>query len=451
MMKRLKCITIWMGFCATLLAQNPIIHDQFGADPTARVFNDTLYLYCSHDIAAPDDYERKDWFCMHDYHVFSSTDLVHWQDYGPQFSQDDVSWVKQRSYSMWAPDCVYANGQYYLYFPAVAREAKKDEVFGVGIALSNRPEGPFRPTQQRIEGIKGIDPGVFIDDDGQAYIYWAEKGIHGARLKASMTALDGEERLLLPNTEGAYKEGPFMLKRGGIYYLTYPCQDGPAEALVYATSKSPLGPFEYRGKIMDVIPPTDGVSDPQRPYCWTNHHSIVEYRGQWYLFYHHNDYDPKMDAHRSVRIDSLTFLADGSIRKVEPTLRGVGVTDAGSEIQIDRYSQLKGAGSSIAFVNPQQPFDGWYVRLSQEGDEVTYNKINFCTTARRLLIKYRSRSKSKLTLSIGETSLACELPAQQGWTTYYKTLNKVAEGVKDLSLRLYMGDIDIDWIKFENQ
>lgn len=361
---RLFLSTILMGFCASLCAQNPIIHNQFGADPTARVFNDTLYLYCSHDIPAPDDYDRKDWFCMHDYHVFSTVDLVHWKDHGVQFSQDDVPWVKQRSYSMWAPDCVNANGRYYLYFPTVAREAKKDEVFGVGI-----------------------------------------------------------------------------------YYLTHALQDGPAEALAYATSNSPLGPFEYRGKIMDIIPPTDGVSDPSLPYCWTNHHSIVEFRGQWYLFYHHNDYSPREDKLRSVRIDSLTFLADGSMRTVVPTFRGVGTTDATSEIQIDRYSRLCGSGSSIAFVNPQQPFDGWYVRLSQKGDVVVYNKVDFSTSPRRLLIRYRSRSKSKLTLSIGKQNI--KLPAQREWTTCSIPLHKRADGVKDLSLQLNSGDIDIDWIKFE--
>ena len=449
MMKRLKCLAICMGFCATLLAQNPNIHNQFGADPTARVFNDTLYLYCSHDIPAPDDYERKDWFCMHDYHVFSTTDLVRWQDHGPQFSQDDVSWVKQRSYSMWAPDCIYANGQYYLYFPAVAREAEKDEVFGVGIAVSKRPEGPFRPTQQRIEGIKGIDPGVFIDDDGQAYIYWAEKGIHGARLKTSMTALDSEDQLLLPNTEGAYKEGPFMLKRDGTYYLTYALQDGPAEALAYATSDSPLGPFEYKGKIMDIIPPIEGVSDPKLPYCWTNHHSIVQFRGQWYLFYHHNDYSPRDDKLRSVRIDSLTFLANGSIQKVVPTFRGVGVTDAASEIQIDRYSHLQGSGSSIAFVNPRQPFDGWYVRLSQEGDAVRYNKVCFSTSPRQLLIRYRSRKESNIKMIIGSQTISFQLPAQEEWITHSLTVHQTLSGIQDLSLQLVKGDIDIDWIRFE--
>lgn len=438
--------TLLAGFCVVMSAQNPVIRNQFTADPTARVFGNTLYLYCSHDIPAPDDYPRKDWFCMHDYHVFSTTDLVNWHDYGVQFTEDDVSWVKRRSYSMWAPDCVFANGKYLLYFPAVTREAEKDEIFGVGIAESDKPCGPFHPRQETIKGINGIDPCVFIDDDGKAYIYWAKDGLHGARLKANMSQLDGEDIMLAPNTEGAYKEGPFVFNRNGIYYLTYPLQvtmdDGSgrnAECLAYATGKSPLGPFEYNGRLMDVIP---------EPYCWTNHHSIVKFKGQWYLFYHHNDYDPKMEMHRSVSIDSLSFNIDGSIRKVIHTFRGVGVTNAESQIQIDRYSQLKGNGSGIAFVNVTQPFDGWYVRLSQPGDVVTYNTVMFNRQYRKMIIRYRSKKRSTFKVKAANQIISCQLPARQEWTTHSFSIQSTLEGIHDISLKLDKGAIDIDWIQF---
>lgn len=150
----------------TMVAQNPIISGQFTADPTARVFNGKIYVYPSHDIKAPEG-QRQDWFCMEDYHVFSSEDLVNWTDHGMILSQDDVPWVKPKSYSMWAPDCVEKNGRYYFYFPSTPTNGRG---FGIGVAVGNSPEGPFRPMWRPIEGIAGIDPGVLIDDDGQAYI-----------------------------------------------------------------------------------------------------------------------------------------------------------------------------------------------------------------------------------------------------------------------------------------
>lgn len=430
-----------IGFCAFSLAQNPIIRNQFTADPTVRVFNDTLYLYCSHDIPAPEDYARKDWFCMHDYHVFSSADLVNWKDHGVQFSQDDVDWVKHRSYSMWAPDCVKASGKYWLYFPAVAKEAVKDEIFGVGVATSDSPQGPFVPIQQRIDGIKGIDPGVFIDDDGQKYIYWAQEGLHGAKLDDSMVSLNGNGVLLFENQEGAYKEAPFLFKRNGMYYQTYACQMGPAEALVYAIGSDPLGPFEYKGIIMDIIP---------EPLCWTNHHSIAQFKGEWYLFYHHNDYSPSRDMLRSVRVDSLSFDNDGAIRKVTPTFRGVGVTKADGRIQIDRYSDLKGSGASMDFINPTEPFDGWFVRLTEPGDLVRYNDLAFeGNKYRTISLRHRCQNKTALNVCIGDRKSTISLPAAKDWEISQINIEEVKNGVYDISLQLKNGEIDIDWISFK--
>lgn len=429
-----------IGFCALIQAQNPIINNMFTADPTVRIFGDSLYLYCSHDIPAPDDYARKDWFCMHDYHVFSSADLVNWKDHGVQFSQDDVEWIKSRSYSMWAPDCVETNGKYYLYFPAVAKEALNDEIFGVGVAISDNPHGPFVPLQQRIEGIKGIDPGLFIDDDGQKYVYWAQEGLHGAKLDDSMISLDGNSVLLFENHEGAYKEAPFVFKRQGIYYMTYACQMGPAEALVYATGTEPLGPFEYQGIIMDIIP---------EPLCWTNHHSVVQFKGEWYLFYHHNDYSPSRDMLRSVRADTLSFNNDGSICKVTPTFRGVGATKADGRIQIDRYSDLKGSGVAMDFINPAKPFDGWYVRLAEPGDMVRYNDAVFeGNRYRTISLRHRSPNKAVLNVSIGGKTSTISLPAAKDWEISQIRIDAVKNGVYDILIQLEYGEIDIDWIRF---
>ena len=230
--------TILFGVPLVLAAQNPVIRDQFSADPTARVFNNKVYIYPSHDIDAPDGNERlKEWFCMADYHVFSSENLTDWTDHGVILSQERVPWGNPEAYSMWAPDCVEKDGKYYFYFP----NAPKGEArgFAIGVAVADRPEGPFTPEAEPIKGVSGIDPCVLVDHDGTSYIYWSGMGIRGARLKPNMKELDGElQEVKFPKREGmpemppmkvggqvmeglpdGFKEGPYAFKQGGWYYL----------------------------------------------------------------------------------------------------------------------------------------------------------------------------------------------------------------------------------------
>ena len=174
-------------------SQNPIIRDQFSADPTGRVFNGKMYLFPSHDIPAPESFPRKDWFCMADYHVFSSSNLTDWTDHGVIVSQDKVDWVNPTSFSMWAPDCIERNGKYYFYFPA---NIKTGRGFGIGVAIADKPEGPYVPQKEPIANVRGIDPCVFIDKDGQAYIYYSLNRIFAAKLKDNMTELASEPVVL---------------------------------------------------------------------------------------------------------------------------------------------------------------------------------------------------------------------------------------------------------------
>ena len=305
-----------LGLAPALDAQNPIIRDQFTADPTARVFEGKVYLYPSHDIISPVEPERK-WFSMADYHVFSSEDLVNWTDHGMILSQENVPWGNPEGYSMWAPDCVYKNGKYYFYFPNAPKEGRG---FAIGVAIADKPYGPFTPEQKPIEGVGGIDPCVLIASDGTAYLYWSGGGLRGAKLADNMLELDGESVRLDENLPAGFKEGPFIFERNGKFYLTYPWVQDRTETLAYAMSDNPLGPYEFKGIIMAQSPSA----------CWTNHHSLVEYKGEWYLFYHHNDYSPQFDKNRSARIDRVIFNEDGTIQPVTPTLRGVGISPARS-------------------------------------------------------------------------------------------------------------------------
>lgn len=271
-----------------------------------------------------------------------------------------------------APDCVKKGDNYYFYFPAAP---KGERGFRVGVAVSENPSGPFWPMPRFIEGISGIDPCVLVDDDGSSYIYWSGMGLKGAKLKDNMMELDGEP-VAIDNLPDGFKEGPFAFKRNGKYYFTFPWVKDKTETLAYAMSDAPLGPYEFKGLIMDESPTG----------CWTNHHSIVEYNNQWYLFYHHNDYSPSFDKNRSVRIDSLSFNPDGTIRKVTPTLRGVGVTDARSRIQIDRYSDISSKNAAIGYIDSNNYFAGWKTIMKRQGAWVKYNNVDFGTSLSRQLL-----------------------------------------------------------------
>ncbi|MDR3134381.1 MAG: family 43 glycosylhydrolase [Prevotellaceae bacterium] len=429
------------------LAQNPFIRDQFTADPTARVFEGKVYVYPSHDIPSPIE-RLKEWFCMADYHVFSSENLTDWTDHGVIVSQDNVPWVNPEGYSLWAPDCIERNGKYYFYFPAPAKDTLVGRGMMTGVAIADKPYGPFVPQPEPIKGTFGIDPCTLIDKDGQAYIYWAGfGGLLGAKLQDNMLELDGNPVAVegLPGPDQGMKEGPFVFERNGKYYFTFPwVKNNTTELLAYAMGDSPLGPFEMKGEIMDESPSG----------CWTNHHSIVEYKGQWYLFYHHNDLSPTFDKNRSIRIDSLFFNPDGTIQKVTPTLRGVGVTDAKREIQLDRYSRLSDAGASIDYLDSANTFKGWKTILGDNGAYVQYNKVDFGSSLPKTVkVNAASATGGKLVVKLGgakgKTIAEINVPKGGQWTETDATLKEAPTGVQDLWVSLKgKGNVEIDWMKF---
>ena len=421
-----------------LSAQNPVIRDQYTADPTARVFDGKVWLYASHDIISPVEPERR-WFCMADYHCFSSEDLVHWTDHGVILDQKDVPWGNPEGYSMWAPDCVERGGKYYFYFPNAPKEGRG---FAVGVAVADRPDGPFTPQEKSIQGVFGIDPCCLLASDGNAYLYWSGMGFSGAKLQDDMTELDGAPvRLDTPLPAGGLKEGPFVFEREGKFYLTYPWVQDRTESLVYAMADSPLGPFEYKGKIMEK-----SLSE-----CWTNHHSFVEYQGKWYLFYHHNDYSPDFDKNRSVRIDKVRFNPDGTIEQVTPTYRGVGVTPASDRIQMDRYSGIYHVAAGIDFLDPAKPFEGWFVRLGRPGTWVRYDEIDFGETSpEAVTFRYRAPENAEVSapLSDEESLGTFLLPASEDWTEVTLPVTGTATGLRNLKLLVLRGSADIDWVSF---
>ena len=485
-MKRFVAMAAAITSSVTLNAQNPVIRDQFTADPTARVFNNKVYLYPSHDIVPPEG-QRQDWFCMADYHVFSSENLTEWTDHGTILSQEQVPWGNPTGYSMWAPDCVCKDGKYYFFYPNAPKSGRG---FAIGVATAEKPEGPFTPEAEPIKGISGIDPCVLVDDDGQAYIYWSGMGIRGAKLKSNMKEVDGElQEVKMPRREGmpemppmkvagqtmeglpeGFKEGPFAFKRGSWYYLTFPWVRGdtsngknPTETLAYAMSQSPLGPWDFKGIIMAE----------HENHCWTNHHSLVEYRGQWYLFYHHNDFSPRDDKRRSVCIEKVAFNADGTIREVKPTLRGVGINKATEKIEADRYSSAAD-NVTTQLVDTVNTFRSYEATLPTKGSWLCYSGVDFSPLTDSYLVvgakaadntEFAIREKSakgkviarvKMTVKSEMTRPGIPTPFRRDqsnqWLTQTVNLDYTPKGVTDLVITNEgNAAVSIDWVQFKNR
>ena len=447
-------------------AQNPIIRDQFTADPTARVFNNKVYLYPSHDIVPPAG-QRQDWFCMEDYHVFSSENLTDWTDHGVIVTQNKVPWVRPDSYSMWAPDCVERNGKYYFYFPSAPKDGRG---FGIGVAVADRPEGPFICEPEPIKGISGIDPCVLQASDGNAYIFWGAGRC--AKLKPNMKELADDtpkEKVKFGNREfemygvnclkdlpNRQAEGPFAFEYNGNYYLTYPYVRENTEVLGYAMSKNPMGPYEYKGLIM-----------PEHENgCWTNHHSIINYKGQWYLFYHQNAFSPRDDKRRSVQIDKLFFNPDGTIKEVKKTMRGVGVNKATEKIEIDRYSTAS-SDVTTSLIDTVNTFRGYQASLPKKGSWLHYADVDFSPITDAYLIvnakaggntEFCVREKNakgkviaRVTMNVVTQMGQFRRDQSNQWLTQTVNLEYVPKGVTDLCVTCE-GDaeVSINWVQFNS-
>ncbi|MFW5832068.1 MAG: glycoside hydrolase family 43 protein, partial [Prolixibacteraceae bacterium] len=314
----------------------PLVEHIYTADPSAHVFEGKIYIYPSHDIEAgiPEN-DLGDHFDMRDYHVFSMEKIGgEITDHGVALSVDDIPWAGRQ---LWAPDAAHANGKYYLYFPL---KDKKD-IFRIGAAVSDSPEGPFTPEPEPIAESYSMDPAVYKDDDGVYYMYFG--GIWGGQLQrwrngeynpegeepaADEPALspqiakmntdmlsfaetpqdvqildeDGKP-ILAGDNERRFFEAAWVHKYDGKYYFSY--STGDTHKIVYATGDNPYGPFTYQGIILQ---PVEG---------WTNHHSIVKFKGKWYLFYHDTQLSGKTHL-RNIKMTELTHNEDGSIDTIDP-------------------------------------------------------------------------------------------------------------------------------------
>jgi hypothetical protein len=314
----------------------PLVTHIYTADPSAHVFEGKLYIYPSHDIDAGIPFnDNGDHFGMEDYHVFRmDSPEGEAVDCGVALHVKDVPWAQRQ---MWAPDAAHKDGKYYLYFPA----KRADGIFQIGVATGDRPEGPFKPEPEAIRGSYSIDPAVFADGDGEHYMYFGglwggqlqkyrdnlyadgnvEPAAHEpalgprvAKLSADMRQFAEQPReVLIVDENGSplragdhdrrYFEGPWMHKHQGRYYLSY--STGDTHFLCYAVSDDPYGPFTYQGQILTPV------------VGWTTHHSIVEFEGRWWLYYHDSILSGVTHL-RSIKVAELHYDAQGRIITLHP-------------------------------------------------------------------------------------------------------------------------------------
>jgi len=313
-----------------------LIKSIYTADPRAHVYEGKLYIFPSHDIESgiPED-DTGAHFDMKDYHVYSMDDADgEVVDHGVALDIKDVPWAKRQ---MWSNDVACKDGKYYMYFPA----KDQDDIFRTGIAISDKPEGPYKALPEPMKGSFSIDQSVFVDDDGTQYLYWG--GIWGGQLQrykngnyennddlrepdepaicAKVATLSdnmlefGEEPrdvvvldsygnpLLTKDENRRFFEAPWMHKYNGKYYFSY--STGNTHMLCYAMGDSPYGPFTYQGVILTPV------------VGWTTHHSIVEFKGKWYLFHHDSKVSGGRTWLRSMKIVELTYRADGTIETID--------------------------------------------------------------------------------------------------------------------------------------
>ena len=328
---------------------NPFVRDLYTADPSAHVWADgRLYVYPSHDIDPPRGCDLMD-----KYHIYSTDDMVNWVDHGEILRADQVSWGRKEGGFMWAPDCAYRNGVYYFYYPHPS-ETYWNDTWKIGVATSKYPAKDF-VDQGYIKGIGGfamIDPCVFIDDDGQAYLYYGGGSkCRGAKLKDNMVELDGPQQDMTGLED--FHEASWVFKRNGVYYMMYADNLDGRNRQRYATSDNPLGPWKYQGILLDPV-----SSD-------TSHGSVVEYKGQWYLFYHTCDISGRGNL-RSICFDKLYFNSDGTIQKVIPT---VGLEASRRKTIIDEKWTDRAQLTGKQGIRPEGKNQLWYRQPAKVWEE----------------------------------------------------------------------------------
>ncbi len=389
-MKRRQLITLCMGmaFCNSAIAQNPVVQTQLTGDPAPMVDGDRMYIYAGHDE------DGADFFWMNEWRVYSSSDMVNWTDHGSPLNLSSFSWADGRA---WASQTIERGGKYYWY---VCAHSKLSGGMAIGVAVGDSPTGPFKDVLGKPLFDNGkwdnIDPTVFIDTDGQAYLYWGNPHLYYARLNDDMISFKGgvkekervddkgEVGMITQTVEGfgapdaekrdstvkykdCYTEGPWLMKRGKNYYMLY-AAGGVPEHIAYSMSKKPLGPWKYVGEIMPL----------EDTGSFTNHCGVVDFKGRSYFIYHTGKLGGGFG--RSVAVEEFKFNEDGTFPIIHHTREGVspvGTLDPYRRTEAETIADSKGVKTEW------NEDTGVYISEIHTEDFIKVREVDFGTVSPR--------------------------------------------------------------------
>ena len=410
-------------------ADNPIVQTFYTADPAPMVHEGRLYLYTSHD----EDVTVKDFYTMNDWRLYSTTDMVNWTDHGSPAGLKTFSWGTDNA---WAPQAVARNGKFYLYVPLNNNTGAR-----IGVGVSNTATGPFMDPlgkQLAASGSSNIDPTVFVDDDGQAYMYWGNGTLRYVKLNSDMISTSGS----ITNVSlSGFTEGPWFYKRGALYYMVYAATSG-SEKISYATSNGPTGPWTVRG---DIMAPGS---------TFTNHPGVVDYKGHSYFFYHNSALPGGSNYKRSVCVEEFSYGADGSIPKLTMTTKGpsaIANLNPFQQVEAETIAFSSGLKTEVcsdtgAGMNVTSISNGDYIKVKDVdfADGVTSFEARVSSAAANAKIELHLDSQTGTLLG------TCDVSGASSWTTKTCTVSG-GSGKHDLFLNFVGGSGELfkfNWWRF---
>ena len=428
-------------------ADNPMVQTTFTTDPAPMVYGDTLYVYTGRDK------DNSSFYYMPDWHCYSTKDMQNWTDHGTILSWSDFSWGKEDS--AWASQCIERNGKFYYY---VTLENKSGGGRAIGVAVADSPEGPFKDALGKPlcgPNWDYIDPTVFIDDDGQAWLMFGNPTCYYVKLNEDMISYSGSIGKMDMTTSAfgtttrekaptSYGEGPWFYKRGNLYYLVYASFTGSdnSESLSYSTATSPTGPWTYRGQIM-------------KPHnCFTNHPGVIDFKGKSYLFYHDASLKNGGTFNRSVCVDEFSYGSDGSIPLITPSKTGPEQIAS-----LDPFSRVEGEtmcwSSGVATEKCSE--GGLDLANIENGDYIKLSGVDFGDGADEFTASVASNTDGgKIELHIddvkGPVIGVCNVGNTGGWQKWEEaSCDVTVDGKHDLYLVFSGGSgylLNVDWWKF---
>ncbi|MBE6855358.1 MAG: carbohydrate-binding protein [Ruminococcus sp.] len=441
-------ISAVMSSVPVIYADNPIVQTNYTADPAPMIYHDTFYVYTSHDLDGSTYFTMPDWKC------YSTTDMQNWTDHGSVLSYADFSWAEENT--AWAAQCIERNGKFYFYVTLVPAATGGR---AIGVAVADSPEGPFEDALGKpLIGPNWdyIDPTVYIDEDGQAYLYFGNPTLNYVKLNEDMISYSGSVSQIELTTEGfgsrpdgddrhptLYEEGPWFYGRNNLYYMVY-AASGIPENICYSTSPNPTGPWTFRGEIMA----SGGGS-------FTNHSGIVDYRGRSYFAYHNGQLPGGGGFTRSVAIEEFTYQPDGLIPKIEMTKEGPAQIEAVNPYirnEAEKICWESGVETEVCSAG------GMNVANIENGDYIKVKGVDFGEGAEKFIASTASaESGGKIEIHLdsvtGPVVGVCNVTGTGGWQNWQEVTCHVAgaSGEHDVYF-VYSGGggflFNVDWWQF---